>query len=130
MPVEILPSDSPALLTASPCPLLSGGERGQRVRARAVLREEHLEQLLELQHRTLARMPQPAGERPPTLLGDRIHRPLATPDMLGRGPSESVCDEFLRLFVQLAGCPGPDPAERAVHLLGELLAAPLLECEQ
>ena len=39
-------------------------------------------------------------------------------------------NQLLRLLVELALGPRPEPAERAVHLLGELVGRPGLDREQ
>ena len=46
------------------------------------------------------------------------------------GAGQPMGDELFRLLVQFADRPGPDAAEGAVHLLGELVAAPRLDRQQ
>lgn len=88
-----------------------------------MLGEEDFDQLLELEDRAVTRGRQPCGQSASPLGGDGVDGPGPIPDFVGRGAGETVGDELLGLFVQLALGPRPELAQSAVHLLGELVGA-------
>src|SRR5581483_949224 len=126
----VLPTDFEALPAARPSPLLSSAECRQRVGLGAVLGEEDLQDLFELEYWAGARFSEPARERPSAFGSDRVDGPRTSPDLFRRGPSQPLGDQLLRLLVELALRARPDPAERAVHLLGQLVGAPRLDGQQ
>ena len=95
-----------------------------------VLGERHFEQPFELQDRPRSRLPQPTGQRPAPLRRDRVDGPRASTDAVFLGAGIPMLDELLGLLVQLARCPGPHPLHAALHLLRQLVGAPVLDGQQ
>ena len=77
----------------------------------AAVGEADLEQLLELEDRPVAGLLQPGGQRPSALGRDRVARAATPADRIVGRPGEPVGDELLRLLVQLALRPRPDPTQ-------------------
>src|SRR5581483_3397569 len=99
----------------------------QGVGTGAVLGEEDLEQLLELEHRSCARLAEPGSEGAASVGRDGVDRAGAPAHPLSGGAGQVVGDQLLRLLVELALGPWPDAPERAVHLLRKLVGGPGLD---
>jgi len=104
--------------------LLDEVECGGELREVSGIGEEHLHHCLELAASRSGRLTEPAPELGPAGVGDAVDRARALACRLLDGRGEPVRDQALRLVVQLAFGPRPEPAEAAVHLLRELVRRP------
>ena len=96
----------------------------------AAVGEADLQQLLELEDRSIARLLQPRGERAPAVGGDRVAGAATPADGVVGRSGVPVGDELLRLLVQLALRTRPHPAHAAVDLLDELVGGPRLDGQE
>ena len=91
---------------------------------RPAVGEEHLHQPLELERRRRRRLAEPRAQGLPPVAVMRVDRPRSGTGHLLLARGEPGGDEPLRLVVQLPLGAGPEPAERALHLLGQLVGGP------
>ena len=118
-----------------PCPP-SRGLRSDRSRRGGLLRrgvsEEEADERLRLVRASVrSRVVDPPSQPCSSVLGDPVDRSRPAPGRCPVGLGEAVLDEFLRLLIDPARHAGPEVAQAAPHLRGELVGlAPVADREQ